>query len=61
MNMRVEPEFLIPGVQHTEEADLRAEMLGIAGNFEKGFRTGAKQKIVNDLLVPQSQCCQRTR
>lgn len=61
MNVRVEPEFLIPGVQHSEEADLRAEMLGIAGNFEKGFRTGAKQKIVNDLLVPQSQWCQLTR
>ena len=55
MNMRVEPELLIPGVQYAEEADFRAEVLGIAGDFEKGFRTGAKQKIVNDFLVPQSQ------
>ncbi len=51
MDMRVKLELLIPGVQHTEEADLHAEMFGIAGNFEKGFRTGTKQKIVDDLLV----------
>ena len=57
MDMRVEAEFLIPGVQHAEEADLRAEMFGIASDFQKGFRTGAKQKIVDDLLVLQSQWC----
>ncbi len=28
-------EFLIPGVEHTEEADPRAEMFGIAGDFEE--------------------------
>ncbi len=61
MDMRVKLELLIPGVQHTEEADLRAEMFGIAGNFEKGFCTGAKQKIVEDLLVLQSQWRQLTR
>ena len=55
MDMRVKFELLIPGVQYAEEADLRAEMFGITSDFEKGFRTGAKQKIVNDLLVPQSQ------
>ena len=30
MGMGVMFEFLIPGVEHTEEADLGAEMLGIA-------------------------------
>jgi len=30
MDMWVKLQFLIPGVQHAEEADLRAEMLGIA-------------------------------
>ncbi len=49
--MRVHVEFLTPGMQHAEEADLRAEMLRIVSNFEKGFRTAAKQEIVNDLLV----------
>jgi hypothetical protein len=53
MDVGVEPEFLIPGMQHTGEADLRAEMFGIAGNFEKSFRTGTKQKIVDDSLVLQ--------
>ncbi len=58
--MRVHVEFLTPGVQHAEEADLRAEMLRIVSNFEKGFRTAAKQKIVNDLLVLQGQRSQMT-
>jgi len=31
-------------MQHTEEADLRAEKSRIAGHFEKGFRSGAEQK-----------------
>ena len=57
MDMRVKAQFLVPGVENAEEADLRAEMFGIAGEFEKGFRTGAKQKIVDDLLVLQSQWC----
>jgi hypothetical protein len=55
MDMWVEPELLIPGVQYAEETDFRAEMSGIASDFEKSFRTGAKQKIVDDLLVLQSQ------
>src|SRR5712692_9359256 len=49
MHMRVKVEFLTPGVQHTEEADLCAEMLGIAGDFEKCFRTGTEQEIVDEL------------
>ena len=57
MDMRVKAKFLVPGVENAEETDLRAEMFGIAGEFEKGFRTGAKQKIVDDLLVLQSQWC----
>src|ERR1700693_4565837 len=55
MDMRVQAKFLVPGVENAEEANLRAEMFGIAGNFQKGFRTGAKQKIVDQLLVLQSQ------
>ena len=54
-------EFLSPGVQHAEEADLCTEMLGIARDFQKGFRTGAKQEIVDDLLVLQNQRGQMTR
>ena len=55
MDMRVEFEFLTPRMQHAEEADFCAEMLWITRNFEKRFRTGAKQEIVDDLFVLQRQ------
>jgi hypothetical protein len=55
MYMRMKFELLTPGVQNTEEADFCTEMLGIAGDFEKRSRTGAKQKSVDGLLVLQSQ------
>jgi hypothetical protein len=55
MHMRVQLEFLIPGVQHAEETDLCAEMSGIASDFEERFRTGSEQEIVDDLFVLQSQ------
>jgi len=50
MGMRMEIELLTPGMQHTEEADLRAEKSRVASHFEKGFRAGAEQEIVDDLL-----------
>jgi len=53
--VRVQLELLIPGVQHTEEADLRAEKSRIAGHFKQGLGTGAEQQIVEDLLVLQDQ------
>ena len=55
MDVRVVFEFLIPGVEHTEEADLRAEMFGIASDFEKSCGTGAKQEIVEEFLVLQGE------
>src|SRR5712691_399561 len=61
MYMRVKFEFLSPGVQDAEEADFCTEMLGIARDFQKGFRTGAKQEAVEDLLVLQDQRSQMTR
>src|SRR5713101_9309217 len=53
--MRVEPEFLIPGMENAEEADLGTEVFRIASDFQKRLRTGAKQEIVDDLLVLQGQ------
>src|SRR6266699_1445468 len=38
MHVRVMFEFLIPGVEHTEEADLGAEMSGIARERLRVFR-----------------------
>ncbi len=61
MDMRVKFELLIPSVQYAEEADLCAKMFGITSDFEKGFRTGAKQEIVDDLLILQGQWCQLAR
>ena len=61
MNMWVGREFLTPGMQNTEEANFCTEVFGIAGHFEKSFRTGAKQEIVEDLLVLQDQRGQMTR
>ncbi len=55
MHVRVMFEFLIPGVEHTEEADLRAEMFGIASDFEEGCSTGLQQEMVQDLLVLQGE------
>jgi hypothetical protein len=53
--VRVQFEFLTPGVQHAEEADLCAEVPRIASDFEKCFCTGSKQEIVDDLLILKSQ------
>jgi hypothetical protein len=61
MYMRVKFEFLSPAVQHAEETDFCTEMLGITRDFQKGFRTGAKQEIVDYRLVLQNQRGQMTR
>jgi len=55
MGMGVMLEFLIPGVKDTEEADLGAEMLGIASDLEEGFGTGLQQQMVQDFLVLQGE------
>src|SRR5208337_4699406 len=55
VDMGMNLELLIPGVQHTEEADFGPQMSGIAGDFEKRFCTGSEQQIVDDFLVLQSQ------
>jgi len=55
MDMGVKPELLAPSMQHGEEADFRAKVSWIASDFEKSFRTGAEQQIVDDFLVLQGQ------
>ena len=61
MHMRVSGELLVPGMQDAEEADLCAEVSGIASDFEEGFRTGAEQEIIDDLFVLQHHRRQATR
>jgi len=61
MDMGMKPELLTPSVQHDEETDFRAEVSRIASDFEKSFRTGAEQQIIEDLLVLQDQWRQPVR
>ncbi len=51
MDMGMNFEFLAPGMQHAEEANLCAEVSRMACHFEKGFRTGTEQETVKDLFV----------
>jgi hypothetical protein len=61
MHMRMNGEPLAPRVQHAEKGDLCAKVSGIASDFEEGFRTGAEQKIIDDLFVLQHHRRQATR
>ena len=56
MDMGMESKLLTPGMQHGEETKVRAEVSRIASDFEKCFRTGAEQQIVDDFLILQGQC-----
>ena len=55
VDMRMMLKVLSPGVKHTQEADLRAEMFRIGRDLQQGGGTGAEQEVVDDLLVLQSQ------
>ncbi len=37
-------QVLSPGMEYREESDVGAQMFGIAGYFQKSFRTGAEQR-----------------
>src|ERR1017187_5201681 len=50
MQMQVLP----PGVQHGEETNLGAQVLGVAGNGEQGCRDGAEQDLIDDHFVVES-------
>src|SRR5215468_7212844 len=54
-------EFLVPGVQYAEEADLGTEMPWVASYFEESFGAGTKQQTIDDFLVVQSQRSQLRR
>ena len=55
MDMRMDLQILSPGVQNAEEADLRAQMFGIGCDLQQSRGAGAEQKVIDDLLVLQSQ------
>jgi hypothetical protein len=49
VGMMLEP--LVPGMEHAEEADLRAEVAGIASDLQQGCGTGLEEQVVDDALV----------
>lgn len=55
MEMRMEQQVLTPTVQHGQETDVCAEMLGVGGDLEQGLGRGVEQQVVEDLLVDQGQ------
>jgi hypothetical protein len=48
-------QTLIPGMEHAEEADLRAKVPGIASDLKQGLRAGLKQEVIHHLLVLQGE------
>ena len=49
--MRVLLKILSPGVEHTEETDFGAKMLGIGGDLQKSGGAGAEQQVIDNLLI----------
>jgi hypothetical protein len=42
-------------MQDRKEANVSSQVARIAGHLEQGFRTGAEQEVIEDLLVLQRQ------
>jgi len=61
MDVRMVLELLIPGVKHTEETDIRAEMFRVASDFEQRLGTGAEEQTIDELLVLKRQGGQKVR
>src|SRR5215831_2692839 len=58
VGMGMKLEFLVPGMEHAEEADFGCEMGGIARNLQQRFCAGLEEQTIDDLLVLQ---CQRSQ
>jgi hypothetical protein len=53
MQMRMANKSLAPGMEHSEESDLCAQMLGVSRNGAQGLGGGSEENVVDDLLVLQ--------
>ena len=51
VQVRVMRKCLTPGMQHRNEADVSAKVLGIGGDGAQGLRVGAERDVVDDGLV----------
>src|SRR5205807_10068050 len=61
VDMGMNLEFLVPGMQHAEEADLSPEMAGMTSHFQKGFGAGPQQQTIDDLFILYGQRSQLWR
>ena len=61
VDMGMNLEFLVPGMQHAEEADLSPEMSGVASDLQKSFCADTKQQTIDHFFVLQSQRSQLRR
>src|SRR5450755_4538225 len=50
-------QSLVPGMEHAEEADLRAEVTRIAGDLQQSCSAGVKQQVVDQPFILQ---CERS-
>src|ERR1019366_1454272 len=50
-------QSLIPGMEHAEEANLRAEVTRIAGDLQQSCSAGVKQQVVDQPFILQ---CERS-
>ena len=59
--MRVMDKGRAPGMQHRDEADAGAEMLGIGRDRQSSLRRGLEQQVVNNGLVLVCDVAERGR
>ena len=55
--MRVLEKSLSPGMEHREESELRAQMLGVGRNGAQRLADGSEQNVVDDVLILQCNGC----
>ena len=53
VDMGMKLEFLVPGMEHAEEANVSSEMRGIARSLQQRFCAGLEEQTIDDLLVLQ--------
>src|SRR6185312_8196532 len=59
VNVGMMQQILAPGMKNAEEADVCAEMFGIARDGEQRFGGGAKQNAIDGLLVIKREARER--
>ena len=61
MSVRMVSQSRSPGMQHSSEADLRAEVLGVGRDGDQGFGGGFEQQVIDDRFVLVGDVGDRSR